>query len=113
MLIELAALTMTRKSLTELREARQFRADSLPREFPVDPATGEPLPNPPRTTGAFSSDLVRARRVHLEDWLALIAFNHLFAGAEAFVSANLWDLPAQVSPQTTSRGAALRVTVRW
>ena len=28
-----------------------------------------------------------------EDWLALLVFNHLFAAAEAYVSANLYDFP--------------------
>jgi len=26
----------------------------------------------------------------------VIAFNHLFAGADAFVAAQLWDLPARI-----------------
>ncbi len=29
-----------------------------------------------------------------EDWIVLLAFNHLFAGAEAYVSAHLYDFPA-------------------
>lgn len=28
-----------------------------------------------------------------EDWLTLLVFNHLFAAAEAYVSANLYDFP--------------------
>ncbi len=29
-----------------------------------------------------------------EDWIVLLIFNHLLAGAEAYVSANLYDFPA-------------------
>jgi hypothetical protein len=29
-----------------------------------------------------------------EDWLVLVAFNHLFSAAEAYVAAHLWDFPA-------------------
>jgi hypothetical protein len=28
-----------------------------------------------------------------EDWLVLLAFNHLFSAAEAYVAAHLWDFP--------------------
>ena len=71
------------------------------------------LPTVTRLPNVFNSTLVRARRLHLEDWIAVIAFNHLFAGAEAFVSANLWDLPTEVSARSTDRGPALAVTVAW
>lgn len=40
-----------------------------------------------------------------QDWIVLLVFNHFFAGAEAFVSANLWDFPvglkARVLPDGT------------
>lgn len=29
-----------------------------------------------------------------EDWLVLVAFNHLFSAAEAYVAAHLWDFPS-------------------
>jgi hypothetical protein len=61
----------------------------------------------------FSAALVRARRLHLEDWLAVIAFNHLISGAEAFVSANLWDVPGEVSVTPTRRGTAISLSFRW
>jgi hypothetical protein len=35
------------------------------------------------------------RREH-EDWLVLLAFNHLFAGLEAFVSGHLTDFPGDL-----------------
>ena len=46
---------------------------------------------------ASSTGRLGARRLHVEDWIAAIIFNHLIAGADAFVTAELWDLPHHVS----------------
>lgn len=43
---------------------------------------------------AIGSANVRLKRQEVEDWLVLWVFNHLFAGAEAYVSAHLQDFPA-------------------
>lgn len=110
--VELMAATLAAKSAYELRTAKAFRGDSLPVEIPLD-SLGRPLPARQQTEGPFSNDLVRSRRLHLEDWLAVIAFNHLIAGAEAYVAANLWDLPTQVSARGTGRGPALVVSLAW
>ena len=62
----------------------------------------------------FSTRLVQARRTHVEDWFALLIFNHLLAGADAFVAAHLWDLPARVSVSPgPGGGTVLSATVRW
>jgi hypothetical protein len=45
--------------------------------------------------------------------MAVIAFNHLFAGADAFVSAQLWDMPVQISALPSATGAMLVATVRF
>jgi len=37
---------------------------------------------------------VASHRQEREDWIVLLVFNHLLAGAEAYVSANLYDFPA-------------------
>lgn len=34
-----------------------------------------------------------ARRAERQDWIALLVFNHLFSGMEAYVSAHLIDFP--------------------
>ncbi len=56
-------------------------------------------------------DLARARNHNVkshtqerEDWLVLLAFNHLFAGAEAYVSAHLYDFPAALKIQLMPDG---------
>jgi hypothetical protein len=43
------------------------------------------------------------RREH-EDWLVLLAFNHLFAGLEAYVSAHLADFPGDLRVQAMPGG---------
>lgn len=35
----------------------------------------------------------RSHAQEREDWIVLLVFNHLMAGAEAYVSAHLWDFP--------------------
>lgn len=39
-----------------------------------------------------------------EDWIVLLAFNHLFSGLEAYVSAHLWDFPPDLQIQATPDG---------
>ena len=113
-LVELGALALMQKSLGDLREAKRLLADSVPSAWPVDPESGALLPRPPRETGAFGQELVRARRVHVEDWAAVLLFNHLISGVEAYVAANLWDVPAQVSMRATPAGTrALVVAIAW
>jgi hypothetical protein len=43
------------------------------------------------------------RREH-EDWLVLLAFNHLFAGLEAYVSGHLTDFPGDLRFQAVPGG---------
>ena len=49
------------------------------------------------TQTRYTEELVRARALHVEDWVAVILFNHLISGADAYVAANLWDLPQHLS----------------
>ncbi|HEV2750542.1 MAG TPA: hypothetical protein VGV12_08475 [Gemmatimonadales bacterium] len=42
---------------------------------------------------------VGAKRQEVQDWLVLWVFNHLFSGAEAFVSAHLQDFPKDLKIQ--------------
>jgi len=50
------------------------------------------------------SDKVAAKRQELQDWIVLLAFNHLLAGAEAYVAAQLWDFPGEIQLQTLPKG---------
>ncbi len=108
--VELAAFTMVRRSASDLREVRRYRADSLPSDFILN---GTTLIKTGTFEGRYGADLERARRLHVEDWLAVIAFNHLFAGADAFVAAQLWDVPISLAAAPTPRGTLLMATLRW
>ncbi|AMW04866.1 hypothetical protein [Gemmatimonas phototrophica] len=106
--VELSALVMVRRSSADLREARRFRRDSLPATFVV---SGERLISQGSFVTRYDEDLVRTRRLHVEDWLAVIGFNHLFAGADAFVAAQLWDVPVKLSAAPLRGGPLFMATI--
>jgi len=106
----MAAIAMSMRSAADLREARRYRADSLPSDFDVN---GSTLRKTGTVAGLYSRELVNTRRLHLEDWLATIAFNHLFAGADAFVAAQLWDVPVTLAAAPTRDGALFVASLRW
>jgi len=67
-----------------------------------------------RRTGSGS---VKAKQQERQDWLVLLAFNHLFSGIEAYVSSHLWDFPddLQISAAPLPDGgfgASVRVPIR-
>jgi hypothetical protein len=103
--LEALSLLMTIKSRRDLRVARRLEADSV--FFGID-ADGDTAFVPSPVAGR-----VRARKQHVEDWVALLIFNHLFAAADAFVAAQLWDVPARVSVTRDGDKTRLTATVRW
>lgn len=109
-LTEGLSLALVYRAAENLRLARQFRADSVPLTYQVD-AAGQPVlggdGRPAVATWSvsrYSAARVRARRTHYEDWVAVLIFNHLIAGADAYVAAQLWDLPARVGVRTAPDG---------
>jgi hypothetical protein len=122
-LIEAFSLSVVYRSVDDLRLAKAFVGDSVPSRYDVDPTTGlarrDPRTGDPVVVvwkpSGYTDDLVRARKLQLEDWLAVVVFNHLIAGADAFVAANLWDLPQHVSMRAfpVPRGATLAISVRF
>ena len=109
MSFEAVALVMLRQSAMDIREARRSVADSIPVSF-VD-ATGAPTIRYERTP--FPTSLIKSRRAHLEDWIAVLIANHLFAAADGYVAALLWDLPSEVALRATPRSAELALRVSW
>jgi len=109
--VELAAVVMVRRSSADLREARRYRTDTLATNFNVGP--GGTLTPVERVTGRYDADLVRTRRLHVEDWLAALAFNHLFSGADAFVAAQLWDMPLRVTAAPSPNGTVFVASLRF
>jgi hypothetical protein len=106
-LTESIAIAMLRESKADLNEARRLRTDSVV-VIGVD-ANGQPI-----THQSFYSDgLVNIRRGHVEDWVAFLIANHLFAGADAYVAAHLWDLPTQVSVRPAPSGAVVAARFTW
>jgi hypothetical protein len=106
-LTESIALVMLRESAAELRQARRFRTDSLV-------TIGfEPNGTPITQRSAYNDRLVDIRRGHVEDWIAFLIANHLFAAADAYVAAHLWDLPTQISVESRRDGGALAARVSW
>jgi hypothetical protein len=101
--LEALSLLMTIKSKRDLRVARRLENDSV--FFSID-GSDTVFVNP-------VAGRVRARKQHVEDWVALLIFNHLFAAADAFVAAQLWDVPARVSVQRDGDRTRLTATVRW
>jgi hypothetical protein len=107
-LTESIALVMLRESSADLRQARRFQTDSLV-TIGVDPQTGASVTQ----VSGYSQRLVDVRRGHVEDWIAFLLANHLFAAADAYVAAHLWDLPTQISVESRPTGAAVAARLRW
>lgn len=47
---------------------------------------------------------VNSHRQEQQDWIVLLAFNHLFSAAEALVSAHLYDFPAALKAEALPDG---------
>ncbi len=54
---------------------------------------------------------VQAKRQQIQDWLVLWIFNHLFAGAEAFVSGHLQDFPKELHVQPLPGGIGVSIPI--
>jgi uncharacterized protein DUF5683 len=117
---EAMTIAMTVKSRIDLGKAVKARTDSVTILF-VDSLTNQPIIDP--VTGQQKretklrnqnlADRVKARRTHLEDWIAGIVFNHLFAGADAYVAANLADFDTNVGVVSTGRGITVLARAYW
>jgi hypothetical protein len=51
------------------------------------------------------------KRKEHEDWVVLLAFNHVFAGLEAYVSAHLSDFPRDLSLHAVPGGVAATMSI--
>ena len=124
--VEILAITMWRKSAAELRYAKRVGGIGVPcpgvtdGQLCLDPGPPVLVGNPPVVTypnasnpNRYSGGRLAARRQHVEDWVALLLANHLFAGADAYVAAHLWDQPARVSVRPAAGGVALAARVEW
>jgi hypothetical protein len=116
--LEMSAITMLVKSRYDLSIAKRRVKEGLVDTYKIDgsgvpvfDAQGRPVVEDSvvnRYATPANDQLrsrLKARRLHYEDWVAMLAFTHLFAGADAFVSAHLWDLPRQVELRRLPSGA--------
>lgn len=119
---EVFSLAMWRKAAYDLREARRWGADSVVigafqtsngRE--ARDTLGRPIPATPLVPNRWvQGNIGAARSTFREDWIAAVVFVHLLAGIDAFVAAQLWDLPAQVSLRPGPMGGAtISLGYRW
>jgi hypothetical protein len=115
LIVESISLVMIRESAADVHEARRFENDTTVLSY-VD-ASGQPFldaegnPAPRVAEPRFGPSYVRTRRAHVEDWIALLVANHLFAGADAFVAAHLWDVKARLALKSTPNGTAIVASV--
>lgn len=54
---------------------------------------------------------LRAKRQEVQDWLVLWVFNHLFSGAEAYVSGHLHDFPPDLKVRAFPGGIGVSVPI--
>jgi len=60
---------------------------------------------------AIGSPNLKLKRQEVQDWLVLWIFNHLFSGAEAYVSAHLMDFPPDLEVRAFPRGIGVSVSL--
>jgi hypothetical protein len=116
---EVGTVGMSLKSWNDLRKAKKAREDTVVTlvvdgdgKPVIDPKTGEQQitiePRNPNLVGR-----IRARRSHLEDWIAGVVFNHLFAGADGYVAAHLADFDANVQASYVPGSLRVAARVAW
>ena len=54
---------------------------------------------------------LKAKRQEVQDWLVLWVFNHLFSGAEAYVSGHLRDFPPDLKVRTFPGGIGVSIPI--
>lgn len=117
--IEAVSIAMLHKTRADLRIAKEAERTVRVNSYQVDPVTGAPVTRDgefvPVDTVAnrFDIERVDSRRTQFEDWVALLVFNHLFSGADAFVASLLWDVPVRVGLQVLPDAVGFGVRVRW
>jgi predicted branched-subunit amino acid permease len=113
LVIEAMAVAMVRESAADVREARRMSGDTVVILSYVDPSSGQLLSTPSTVRRRFDSQYVHVRQSHVEDWVAFLFANHLFSGADAFVAASLWELPAELSVRVAPGGATVGASLAW
>jgi hypothetical protein len=109
LLVEGISLVMIRESGADKHEARRLANDTLILSYVDGAGNAGKITAPP----TFNNGYVRTRAAHVEDWIALLVANHLFAGADAFVAANLWDVPSHISLRVAPNRTTVGASFKW
>jgi len=109
LLVEGISLVMIRESGADKHEARRLANDSTIISWVDQSGAAGKITAPP----VFNDAYVRTRGAHVEDWIALLVANHLFSGADAFVAANLWDVPSHISLRVTPNRTIVGASFKW
>jgi hypothetical protein len=107
--VEAISLAMIRESGADVHEARRTQNDSIVVSYVDESGNTNIVKGPPRFDDAY----VHTRAAHVEDWIALLVANHLFAGADAFVAAHLWDVGARLAVRRLPGATALVASFKW
>ncbi|HEX6815173.1 MAG TPA: hypothetical protein VF102_05825 [Gemmatimonadaceae bacterium] len=97
--IEVTSIAMLIQSKKELNAARELARDSV-----FSDSLQTIVANP-------YAGRIPARKQAVEDWTFLLIFTHLISAADAFVAAQLWDVPVEVRGQSDAKNARISVTV--
>jgi hypothetical protein len=112
--VEAGSLVMVAKSLHDLNVARRLAADSIVIGFDTTGTGASGLPARPIRQASPLAVRVRPRRTFVEDWVTLLIVNHFIAGADAYVAANLWDVPTDITVSPASGGRmAVVARIKW
>ena len=118
--VEAVSIMMLLKTQNDLRIAERQAATAIVNRYRIDPTTGAPILDanghfvPADTVpNRFDTERVESRQTQVEDWIAVMVFNHLLSGADAFVASLLWDFPARVGLRHLARGVGVGLSVRW
>lgn len=99
--LEMTSIAMLIQSKKELSIARAAARDSV-----FDPTSGKFAPNP-------LAGRIGPRKQAVEDWAALLIATHLFAAADAFVAAHLWNVPVEVGGSAGARSASFSARIHF
>jgi hypothetical protein len=97
--VEAMSLGMLAQSKSELRAAQRFAGDS------VWNGSGF-IPNP-------LQEVLGKRELAVQDWTVLLIFNHLISAADAFVAAQLWNVPIELGASPTQKSASIGTHIAW
>lgn len=97
--LEVTSIAMLIQSKKELNAAKELARDSV-----FSDSLGTNIANP-------YAGRIPARKQAVEDWTFLLIFTHLISAADAFVAAQLWDVPVEVRGQSDAKNARISVTV--